>query len=204
MKTLLKIQASLFGARGQSSQLAERFIEDFRSRHGSVRVVTRDLAADPVPPLTLARFHALGTRYEDRTAEQQAVVRYSDRLIEEIKIADVIVLAVPMYNFTSPAGLHNYFDHIARAGITFRYTESGPEGLIKGKEVVVFVTRGGLHGSDHSQTVFLREFLAFIGLEDAKFVHAEGLAISDESRERSVLAARQEIAKLVPASAAAA
>lgn len=204
MKTILKIQTSLFGASGHSSRLADRFIEDYRERHGQVRVLTRDLAADAVPPLTLERFRALGTGEEDRTPEQQAIVEHSDALIEELTAADVIVLAVPMYNFTIPAVLHNYFDHIARAGITFRYTENGPEGLIKGKQVVVFVTRGGLHGDEHSQTSFLRQFLGFIGLDDPKFVHAEGLAISDESRESGLAAARREIARLMPPMTAAA
>src|SRR5690606_28882942 len=112
---------------------------------------------------------------EDRTAEQQAVAAESDALIAELRAADVVVLAVPMYNFNVPAQLHNYFDHIARAGVTFRYTENGPEGLIKGKQVHVVVTRGGQYGADHPQTLYLRQFLAFIGLADAKLVLAEGL-----------------------------
>lgn len=197
MKTILKIQASLFGASGQSSRLADRFIEDYRKKHGEVRVVTRELTADNMPVLTLERFQAFGAKPEDRTPAQQAVADFSDGLIAELKAADAIVLAVPMYNFTIPAALHNYFDHIARAGVTFRYTENGPEGLIKGKQVAVFITRGGQYGEDHAQTAFLRQFLAFIGLVDAKFVHAEGLAVSDESREKSLAAARHEIAKMM-------
>ncbi|HEX5419243.1 MAG TPA: NAD(P)H-dependent oxidoreductase [Gammaproteobacteria bacterium] len=194
MKTVLRIQTSLFGADGQSSKLADRFIEGIRKKQGEIRVVTRDLAAESVPALTLERFQALIAKPEDRSLEQQAVVDFSDALIAELKSADVIVFAVPMYNFTIPAALHNYFDHLARAGVTFRYTADGPEGLIKGKQVAVFVTRGGNHGEDHSQTAFLRQFLSFIGLDDAMYFHAEGLAISDESREKSLAAARNEIA----------
>jgi FMN-dependent NADH-azoreductase len=205
MKTILKIQASLFGAHGQSSQLADRFIEGLRSQYGQVRTVTRDLTAHPIPPLTIERFQAFGTASADRTAEQQTIVQHSDALIDELRAADVVVLAVPMYNFTVPAALHNYFDHIARAGVTFRYTEHGPEGLLKGKQVYVFVTRGGYHqGSEHSQTAFLREFLAFIGLDDAKFVYAEGLAISAEAREHGLDAANAELTTLLlPAKAVA-
>lgn len=197
MKTVLKIQASLFGANGQSSQLADEYIDNVRKKHPAARVITRELSPGTAPALTLERFQALTTKPAERTAEQQAVAEYSDALIVELKAADVIVLAVPMYNFTIPAALHNYFDHIARAGITFRYTENGPEGLIKGKQVAVFITRGGNYGVDHAQTAFLREFLAFIGLEGASFVHAEGLAISDESRDKALKTARHEIAKLV-------
>lgn len=194
MKTVLKIQTSLFGADGQSSRLADRFIENLRNKHGELRVVTRDLTAEPVPALTLERFQALSVEPEDRGGEQQAVAALSDALIAELKTADVIVFAVPMYNFNIPAALHNYFDHVARAGVTFRYTADGPEGLIKGKQVAVFITRGGNYGENHSQTAFLRQFLAFIGLDDATFFHAEGLAISDESREKNLAAVRNEIA----------
>lgn len=193
MKNILKIQASLFGTDGQSSRLADRFIEDFRNKHGESRLVTRDLTKSPMPALTLARFQALGTQPEDRSAEQQAVVDFSDDLIAELKAADVIVFAVPMYNFNIPVALHSYFDHVARSGVTFRYTENGPEGLIKGKQVAVFIARGGVYGEDHSQTAFLRQFLSFIGLDDARFFHAEGLAISEQSRDESLAAVKNEI-----------
>ncbi|MEX0899499.1 MAG: NAD(P)H-dependent oxidoreductase [Gammaproteobacteria bacterium] len=204
MKTILKIQTSLFGADGQSSQLADAFIANYRKRQPDSAVVVRDLVTDPVPPLTLERFQALTTKVDDRTDAQRAVAAYSDTLIAELNAADVIVFAVPMYNFNIPAGLHNYFDHIARAGVTFRYTENGPEGLIKGKEVMVFVTRGGNYGADHSQSAYLRQFLSFIGLVDARFVLAEGLAISDESREQSLTHARREITRLLRPIASAA
>lgn len=198
MKNVLKIQASLFGANGQSSRLADHFIDDLRNKHGGLRLVTRDLAAEPVPSLTLERFQALNSKPEDRSAEQQAIVDASDALVAELKAADVIVFAVPMYNFNIPAGLQNYFDHVARAGVTFRYTENGPEGLIKDKQVAVFIARGGSYGgADHSQTSFLQQFLSFIGLDDAKYFHAEGLAISDESREKSLEEVRQEITQLL-------
>lgn len=197
MKTILKIQASLFGGDGQSSKLADEYIDNIRKKHPDARVITRDLAAEPVPPLTLARFQAFTTKPEERTPEQQAAAEYSEALIDELKAADVVLLGVPMYNFTVPAGLHNYFDHIARAGITFHYTANGPEGLITGKKATVFVTRGGNYGEDHSQTAFVKQFLGFIGLTDVEFVHAEGLAVSDESREQALKTARHDIAKLV-------
>jgi FMN-dependent NADH-azoreductase len=203
MKTILKLQASLFGADGQSSKLADRFIEDFRRAHGAIRVVTRDLAAEPVPALTLDRFQAMLANPEDRSVEQQAVVDFSDALVAELKAADVIVFAVPMYNFNIPAALQNYFDHVARAGVTFHYTANGPEGLIKGKQVAVFITRGGNYGEEHSQTAFLRQFLSFIGLDDAMYFHAEGLAISDESREKSLAAVEHAIAETFPLAGAA-
>ena len=204
MKNTLKIQASLHGADGQSSRLADAYVAELLKRNPGSRVVTRDLVASPVPQLTLARFQAFRTDPDARTDAQRADVAESDALIAELQAADTIVFAVPMYNFTIPAGLHNYFDHLARAGVTFRYTENGPEGLIKGKQVIVFVARGGNYGADHSQTAYLRQFLSFIGLVDARFVLAEGLNISEDARERTLTAARREILRLASPVASAA
>ena len=158
--------------------------------------MTRDLAAQPVPHLTAEHFQAFATAPEDRTPEQQAAVAYSDELIEEIKHAQTIVLSAPMYNFSVPSTLRAYFDHIARAGVTFRYTSAGPEGLLQGKRAYVFVTRGGLYGDGtDTQTPYLRQFLRFVGIEP-HFVHAEGLAMGEEARQQSLAAARHEIAEL--------
>lgn len=204
MNTLLKITASLAGANGQSSQLADRFIANWLAKNPHGRVVTRDLSADAIPHLTAERFQALLAKPEERTAAQRAVVEYSDALIEELKNADVIVFAVPMHNFSVPSTLRAYFDHIARAGVTFRYTAEGPQGLIQGKQAYVFITRGGYYSDvADTQTPYLRQFLGFIGLTEVQFVHAEGLAISEEAREKSLTAARHTIAKLVPAALAA-
>lgn len=204
MTHVLKIQASLFGDQGQSSRLADRFIDGLRRRQGALRLVTRDLNADPLPPLTLERFQAFTTPEAGLVEAQRAAVRDSDALVDELRAADIVVFAVPMYNFTIPAALHNYFDHIARAGVTFRYTEHGPEGLLKGKRTYVFATRGGQYGDAHSQSLFLRQFLGFIGLEDAKFVYAEGLAMGGQARQQGLDAARAQLDALLPAQAVAA
>ena len=133
------------------------------------------------------------------------MVDYSDALIEELRSADTIVFAVPMYNFSVPSTLRAYFDHIARAGVTFRYTATGPEGLIKGKKAYVFITRGGIMSADaDTQTPYLKQFLGFIGITDVEFFHAEGLAYGDEVREKSLGSARQAIANLLTSQAIAA
>ncbi|SDZ80819.1 FMN-dependent NADH-azoreductase [Microbulbifer marinus] len=196
MAKLLKIQTSIFQNDGQSSQLAEQFVKNWQARNPDGKVISRDLAAEPVPHLDLARFQSFITPAEERTAEQKAVVSYSDALIEEIASSDVLVLGIPMYNFSVPSTLRAYFDHIARAGVTFQYTPEGPEGLMKGKKAVVFITRGGQYGEDHSQTAFVRQFLAFIGITDVDFVHAEGLAVGDEAKEQALNAAQARIAEL--------
>lgn len=204
MKTLLKIQSSLFGNGGQSSQLADGFAADWLKANPEGRIITRDLATDPIPHLDAARFQALVTKPQERSAAQREVADFSDALIAELQAADVILLGVPMYNFSVPSTLRAYFDHIARAGITFRYTAAGPEGLVRGKRAYVFITRGGVHGVDHSQTAYLRQFLGFIGITDAEFIHAEGLAIDAGTREKSLATARHAIAKLTAPLAAAA
>ncbi|WP_323844197.1 FMN-dependent NADH-azoreductase [Microbulbifer magnicolonia] len=197
MAKLLKIQTSIFQNDGQSSLLADQFVKNWQARNPDGQVTSRDLAAEPVPHLDLARFQSFITPAEERTAEQKAVVSYSDALIEEIAAADVLVLGIPMYNFSVPSTLRAYFDHIARVGVTFQYTPEGPEGLLKGKKAVVFITRGGYYGEDHAQTAFVRQFLGFIGIADVEFVHAEGLAVGDEARDKALSAAQERIAQLV-------
>lgn len=196
MNTLLLVRTSLYGAQGQSSQLAEGFVADWRQRNPGGRVIVRDLAADPVPHLTAERFQSFATAPESRTPEQQAVVEYSDVLIDELRSADTIVIGVPMYNFSVPSTLRAYFDHVARAGVTFRYTSTGPEGLLKGRRVYLFVTRGGVYAEGlDTQTPYLRQFLGLIGLEP-EFVHAEGLNLGEESRQQSLATARERVASL--------
>jgi FMN-dependent NADH-azoreductase len=203
VNTLLLVRASLYGEQGQSSQLAERFVADWRRRNPGGHVIVRDLAADPVPHLTAERFQAFATAPAERSPEQQAAVEYSDALIDELRSADTIVLAVPMYNFSVPSTLRAYFDHIARAGVTFRYTSNGPEGLLAGRRAYVFVARGGVYSEGvDTQAPYLRQFLGFIGLEP-EIVFAEGLALGEESRQQSLAAARERMASLAAVALAA-
>jgi FMN-dependent NADH-azoreductase len=206
MSTLLQIKSSIFSDGGQSSLLADRYVAAWRDANPAGRVIVRNLALDPVPHLDATRFGAFLSKPEQRSAEQQAVLDYSDTLIDELRSADVIVLGVPMYNFGVPSSLKAYFDHIARAGVTFRYTASGPEGLLTGKRVLVFATRGGLHAgtSSDTQTAFIRTFLGLLGMTDVQFVYAEGLAISDDHRTRALAQAHATIDDLTGAEAIAA
>lgn len=198
MTTLLQINTSLFTDHGQSSQLAERFVRAWHEHHRDTAVIHRDVAGEPVPHLDAARFAAFTTPTEQRSPEQQAVIAYSDTLIDELQRADVIVLGLPMYNFGVPSQLKAYFDHVARAGVTFRYTASGSEGLLKNKKAYVFAARGGhyLGTPLDTQTSYVRDFLRFIGIQDVEFVYAEGLAISPDSKTRALEQANDTIARL--------
>jgi FMN-dependent NADH-azoreductase len=199
MKTLLVLKSSLNSNAGESSRLADAFAATWKAREPNGRIVVRDLAADPVPHLTAERFGAFLAKPEERTAEQQSVVEYSDRLIDELKQADVIAVGLPLYNFGVPSSLKAYFDHVARAGVTFRYTPQGAVGLLTGKKVYVFAARGGRYAGTalDSQTPYVRQFLAFLGITDVEFVYAEGLAISAESKTASLERARGAIENLV-------
>jgi FMN-dependent NADH-azoreductase len=189
--TTLQLNTSLFGQGGQSTTLANEFVA---KRDG--KVVVRDLAQNPVPHLDAARFGAFLAKPEARTPEQQAIVDYSDTLIAELREADTIVIGLPMYNFSVPSTLRAYFDHVARAGVTFKYTDKGPVGLLTGKKAYVFVTRGGVYGDEHIHTKYVRDFLAFIGITDVEFIYAEGLAISPASKDAALAKAREVIARL--------
>ncbi len=126
------------------------------------------------------------------------MVDESDALIAELKHADTLVLGLPMYNFGVPSQLKAYFDHIARAGVTFKYTEKGAVGLLTGKKAYVFAARGGLYQGTprDTQTPYVREFLAFLGITDVEFVYAEGLAISEASRTESLARAQRSLHSL--------
>ena len=199
MTTLLQINASIHNGNGQSSQLARQFVAAFQKRFPEAKVIVRDVAAaEPVPHLTAERFGAFIAKPEERTAAQKAVVAYSDALIEELEQADVIVLGLPMYNFGVPSQLKAYFDHVARVGATFKYTDKGPVGLLTGKKAYVFAARGGVYAGTplDTQTNYVRDFLRFLGISDVEFVYAEGLAISAQSKEAGLAKAAADIARL--------
>jgi FMN-dependent NADH-azoreductase len=145
MTTLLQLNSSIFSSGGQSSQLANEFVATWRANNPDAQIKIRDLANDPLPHLDAQRVSAFFTQPDARTPEQQVYVDESDALINEIKQSEVIVVGLPMYNFGIPSTLKVYFDQIARAGETFRYTENGPEGLLSGKKAYIFAARGGMY-----------------------------------------------------------
>lgn len=203
---VLQISSSLFAGQGQSSQLAARFVDEFRREHAGAQHVHRDLAAEPVPHLTAERFQGFALPVGERSLEQQRAAELSDALIAELRAADVIVIGLPMYNFGVPSTLKAWIDHVARAGQTFRYTEKGPQGLLTGKRAIVVATRGGAYADTplDTQTTYIRDFLRFIGIEDVEFVYAEGLAMGTEQRETALAGAGARIVQLGGAQRAAA
>jgi len=200
MATLLHISSSIFGSEGQSSQLADRYIKQWQASNPEGQVVVRDLVAEAIPHLDGARAGAFFTPEESRSEEQQAFVDYSDALIAELSQADEVILGLPLYNFSVPSQLKAYFDQLARAGVTFRYTENGPVGLLEDKPVHVLATRGGIYRDSDADTStpFVKQFLGFIGLKDVRVIYAEGLSM-DEHKEASLSQARAEVDTILSA-----
>lgn len=194
MSTLLQINSSLFGDNGNSSTLSNEFVQNWLAKHPHGKVVVRDLAKEAVPHLDAARVSAFFTPAESRSAEQQTYVDYSDSLINELKAADAVVIGVPLYNFGIPSTLKAYFDQLARAGVTFSYTEAGPVGLIADKPVHIIAARGGFYQGKpaDTQTGYLNTFLNFLGLQSIHYIYAEGLNIAS-AKDQSLNVARVEI-----------
>ena len=187
MKTLLVIKSSLFNGKGQSSRLADAFVERWRERNPDGRVLCRDLALEPVPHLSAETFDGFRAEAAERSPEQHAAVAVSDSLIAELKSADEVVLGLPLYNFTVPSTLKAWMDHVARAGVTFRYTDNGPEGLLADRPLYVFAARGGQYEGTEmdTQTPLIRHFFGLLGITDVRFTYAEGLALGPEQAERA-------------------
>lgn len=196
MKQILLINSSISGDKGHSVQLAEQFIAQLPK--GSFKLDTLDLNLTPVPHLEMAEIAAWMTPEQDRSASQQALAAISDDIIARIKAADVIIVGVPMYNFGVPSQLKALLDRVARAGITFKYTEQGAVGLLDDKPVVVFATRGGMYQGTpmDSQTPFLQTFFNFVGLKDVHFVYAEGLNMGADAQQAALTAAQQRLIEI--------
>jgi FMN-dependent NADH-azoreductase len=197
MSTALVLTSSALGEASVSNQLVQDAVSELRSQDPGLRVITRDLGSSPISHITLDSATALRGG-EPANAAQAAAQALSNELIAELEAADIVVIGAPMYNFGIASTLKTWFDYVLRAGITFRYTESGPEGLLKGKRAIVIESRGGLYSEGpaqlmDSQEPHLRTLLGFIGITDVTFVRAEKLAFGPEAREQAIDAARRVI-----------
>jgi FMN-dependent NADH-azoreductase len=196
---ILQINSSARRDASHSTRLATRIVRRLRDADPEATLTVRDL--NDVPVLDEAALGALFTPANQRTTEQAARVALDDALIAEIQDADVVVLGVPMYNFGVPAPLKNWIDAISRAGVTFRYTEQGPEGLLKDKKVYVALTRGGKYRNTpaDTQVPYLKTVFTFLGLTDVHFVYAEGLAMGPDAEQTAIASAYEQIEEAVAA-----
>lgn len=196
---ILQINSSARSNGSFSTQLANDIVARLQQQHPDAKVVTHTLATDPVTALDEAGLGALMTEADARSPAQAALAAEFDARIAEIQAADVVVLGVPMYNFGVTTQLKNWIDAISRARVTFRYTEQGPEGLLKGKKVYVALSRGGIHKDQPSDTQvpYLRTVLGFLGMQDVQFVYAEGLGYGDDAVNKALADAKAQIASLI-------
>ncbi|MBC3862865.1 NAD(P)H-dependent oxidoreductase [Undibacterium jejuense] len=198
---ILQINSSVRASASHSKHLNQVIVERVLSAHPEANIVSRDLAQTPQPVLDEQALQALFTPADQRNAEQQARVALDDALIAEIQAANVIVIGAPMYNFGVSAQLKNWVDAIARAGVTFRYGQNGPEGLLTGKKVYVVLTRGGMYRNtpNDSQMPYLKSVFGFLGMTDISFIYAEGLAMGPDAEAAALASAKQQIEELVSA-----
>lgn len=194
---ILQINSSVRGANSESNRVAGNIVARLSAANPGATVAVRDLGAKAHPVLDEAALGALFTPADQRTPEQAARVALDDALIAEVQAADVVVIGAPMYNFGMPIQLKAWFDAIARAGVTFRYTESGPEGLLKNKKVFVAAARGGIYPEDADpQVPHIRMLLNFLGMTDSTFVYSNGQSMGPDAAGKGQLEADAVVAAI--------
>ncbi|EGT3622527.1 MULTISPECIES: FMN-dependent NADH-azoreductase [Morganella] len=194
MQKVLVLKSSILADYSHTNKMADYFIGQWRKNHADDAITVRDLSAEPVPVLDneiVSGMHApAGGTLTQRQLSANAL---QTELIDELFAHDVIVFTAPMYNFTVPTQMKTYLDFIASAGKTFRYTENGAEGLVKGKRAIVLTARGGFHRDLTSDLIvpFMKQFLGFIGISDIEFIYAEGVSMGEDFAEKAQQNARQ-------------
>lgn len=175
-----------------SRQLSSAAVERLHVKYPNSTVVYRDLATDAPAHLTSADLAGVSTPAEQWSDKTKAVMVINDAILNEFQKADIIVIGVPMYNFSTPSSLKSWIDRVARAGVTFKYTDKGVEGLVKGKSVVILSSRGGFYeetawgpGLDH-QEKYLQDFFAFLGVTDCTRIRAEGTSMGESVKTNSI------------------
>ena len=198
MSNVLIIESSARQQGSFSRQLTQQFISQWQAAHPTDQVTVRDLALHPVPHLDANLLGGWMKPEAQRSADEHASLKRSDELTDELLAADVLVLAAPMYNFAIPSSLKAWLDHVLRAGVTFKYTETGPQGLLTGKKAYVLTARGGLYAgstSDH-QEPYLRQVMAFVGIHDVTFIHAEGMNLGGDFQEKGLNQAKARLSAI--------
>jgi FMN-dependent NADH-azoreductase len=202
MSHLLVINSSAAGRDSVSRVLVADAVSKLLEADPAAHITHRDLGENPPPHLISQTLN--GVRGTATTDTEFAARRLSDELIGELKAADTVVIGAPMYNFSVPTTLRAWFDHVLRAGVTFKYVDGAVRGLLGGKRVIVIESRGGLYSEGPAQAIdfqepYLRHLLGFIGLTDVTFVRAEKIGYGPEARTASVEAAKAHISEVVDA-----
>ena len=203
---LLHIDSSILGDASASRQLTREVVATLQAADADLQLTYRDLSKDVTAHLSGGTFAAKGTPAEERNLAQKLEVELSETILNEFMASDVIVIGAPMYNFSVPTQLKFWIDQISVAGVTFRYSEKGPEGLAKGKRVIIVSTSGGKHaggatGVGHED--YLKVVFGFLGITDIEVIRADGLNYGPDAKDAGFAAARASIVNLTSALAAA-
>ena len=195
---LLQINTSPRTGDSMSTKFANQIVDKLKAKHTDVKHEVLDLGRTPHAILDEMAIGSLFTPADARSEEQNARVAIDDALIVQAQWADTIVIGVPMYNFGIPVQLKAWFDAIARAGVTFRYTDQGPEGLLTGKKVYLALARGGIYRGtpNDTQVPYLNMILGFLGMTDLNYVYAEGFALGSEAATKAIADAENQIQAL--------
>jgi FMN-dependent NADH-azoreductase len=202
MKNILFITSSPRGPESYSQQVAQSLVNELKQRDPDVHIVVRDLARYPLPHVGEAFVSGLSIKPEQRNADQAAAFALSDTLIDELAVADILVLAAPMHNFGLPSTLKAWIDHVVRAGRTFSYSQNGPQGLLKDKRAILVLARGGVYSEGPAkpfdfQEPYLRAILGFIGIIDVEVVRVEGVAVGEIGPQKAVAYATMQSNKIL-------
>jgi len=193
---ILHVTSSPRGEASYSNRVAAQVIAEVKGRAGGATVTTRDLAREPLPHIDDDFVAATKSAAGPQTDAQRAQLAVSDKLVDELLGADMVVIAAPMINFTIPSNLKTWIDYVARAGRTFSYSEKGPQGLVTGKQVILVVARGGVYSDKPAydfQVPYLKNVLAFLGMTDVEVIEVEGTAFGPEVAEKAVAAATAKL-----------
>ncbi len=197
MKNILVVNSSLNSEAGNSSKLVANYLDKLASK--DVKLDLLDLNKAQLPHLTQQEMAAWMTAPEERTQAQAELAAISDALLSRLEEADEVVIGLPMYNLGVPSTFKAWIDRLARAGKSFKYTETGPVGLIADKPVTVLAARGGVYaGTDYdTQTPYIRHIFGLMGITSVNFVYAEGLNMGEEAAEKAFSAANEKIIELL-------
>ena len=196
MSNILFVTSSPRRTASYSNQVAAELLMKLEESDPNAEVTVRDLAGDPLPHIDGDFVAATRSPGGPQTDAQKAIAVRSDLLVDELMVADTVVIAAAMINFTVPSTLKSWIDYIARPGRTFSYSESGPKGLVTGKRVFLVVARGGVYSDKKQfdfQLPYLLHVLAFLGMTDVEVIDIEGTAFGPEAAERVVAVVRAAV-----------
>ena len=202
MSKILLVNSSPRSDRSNTRRLTNQFAQQWQRAHSGSTVIARDLAAEPVPPVTESWIIGAFAPPESHTPAVKAAIGVSDQLVDELLSAERYVFGVPMYNFNVPSTFKSYIDQIVRVGRTFNVGSSGYEGLVKGKKALVVTSSGGSfqagtpYAAYNFQEPYLRTVFGFLGVTDVQFVVADGQSLGEAAAQSSMAKAEATLKAL--------